>query len=244
MIVSQLHDGVLELRLSRPEKRNALTPAMLQELARAPSELEPGVRAIVLSGEGDVFCTGFDLTLCRDDRGALAALLTGLSHAVRGIRRTPVPVVAAAHGAAIAGGCALLGGADFVVADLSAKFGYPVVRLGISPAVTAPFLRQSIGDAPSRARLFDADAFDGRVAHELGLVSHLVGRPEEVLPRAMELARELAAKPAHAMAATKRLLNDLDGSSDDATIGSALAASLALADSDECRERLAKLWSR
>jgi enoyl-CoA hydratase/carnithine racemase len=244
MIEALRDGGVLELRLNRPEKRNAQTPAMLDELARAAGELDPAVRAIVLTGEGEVFCAGFNVALCRDDRGALAALLTGLSRAVRALRRAPVPVVAAAHGAAIAGGCALVAAADFVVADAGAKFGYPVVRLGISPALNAPFLRQAISDGACRERLLEGTVIDGAEAQRIGLVSHLVASPGEVLVRAMELARGLGAKPARGMQATKELLNRLDGSSDDATIDGALAASLSIADSEECRGRLSAMWSR
>src|SRR5690606_9036453 len=84
-----------------------------------------GARALLLCGEGPVFCAGFDLDTCRGEGGdeALRRLLRGLSGAIAGLRAQERPVVVAAHGAAIAGGCALLGGADVVVADAGAKLG-------------------------------------------------------------------------------------------------------------------------
>src|SRR5690606_31084299 len=94
---------------------------------------DANVRALLLRGEGPVFCAGFDLDACRHDPLAMRALLTGLSATILALRTCPCPVVIAAQGAAIAGGCALLGGADFVVTDAQARFGYPVTLLGISP---------------------------------------------------------------------------------------------------------------
>jgi methylglutaconyl-CoA hydratase len=236
--------GVLTIALSRPDKRNALTPEMLAAIAAAAASPDPTARAILLRGEGSVFCSGFDLTLCKDNPGALADLLRELSGAVTALRRSPLPVVVAAHGAAIAGGCALLGGADFVITDVAAKLGYPVVRLGISPAVTAPFLRQSLGDGPTRERLFDPTLIDGRAAARCGIASECLDRPEQVLPRAQSLARELAARPPVALQATKQWLNELDGSLDDRVIALALQTSLGLVGSREQTARLAKLWSK
>src|SRR5690606_29099547 len=112
-------------------------------------------RTLLLCGEGRVFCAGFDLDACRGEGGddALRRLLRGLSAAIAGLRAQERPVVVAAHGAAIAGGCALLGSADVVVADAGAKLGYPVARLGISPAVSAPFLAPAVGAGAGRRLL-------------------------------------------------------------------------------------------
>src|SRR5262252_9290302 len=128
MIQVEPRGDISIIRLNRPDKRNAMTPKMLARLCEA-IDTASAAKAIVLSGVGDVFCAGFDLTLCRDDDAVLGDLLTGLSRAVRAIRSTPCPVVTSAHGAAIAGGCALVAAADVVVTNVEAKLGYPVVRL-------------------------------------------------------------------------------------------------------------------
>ncbi len=144
MIRTETDGGVRTIVLDRPEKRNALTPAMLDDLAAGVRAVtlgkgdDAGVRAVLIRGEGRCFCAGFDLDLCRDDgpeQAVMKSFLAGLSDAIVAMRACPRPVVIAAHGAAIAGGCALLGGADLVVADRDAKLGYPVVRLGVSPAI-------------------------------------------------------------------------------------------------------------
>jgi enoyl-CoA hydratase/carnithine racemase len=234
---------VAVIRLDRPDKRNAQTPKMLANLAAA-IDRAMSAKAIVLSGVGEVFCAGFDLTLCRDDDAVLGDLLTGLSRAVRTIRQAPCPVVASAHGAAIAGGCALVAAADIVVTNKDAKLGYPVVRLGISPAVNAPILRATTGDGPARARFLDPAVIDGQEALRIGLAHHCVATVAECEPLAIKLAQDLERKPRHALAYTKRWLGQLDGTLDDLALNHALETSMALVGSAEERERLAELWKR
>ena len=233
--------GVAEIILDRPEKRNAQTPTMLAEVARLTLEIsaDDAIRAIVLRGEGAAFCAGFDLELCNTDDTALPALLRTLSAAIRALRRARQPVVIAAHGAAIAGGCALLGAGDLVISHGSAKLGYPVLRLGISPAVNAPALQASLTDAHLRHRLLLPELFTGEDARRIGLVHQLVDTPEDVIPRAQIEAGRFAQKPPDSLRATKQWLNELDGSLDDARFDEALAVSLGLAGSPEQRERLA-----
>lgn len=246
MIRFGVEDGVGVVTLARPEKRNALTPDMLRDIAtHAAGAHERGARAILLRGEGAVFCAGFDLALCADDPsgGAMRDLLTTLSRAARALRRSPLPVVAAVHGGAIAGGCALLGGADVVVTDAGAQLGYPVLRLGVSPALTSPLLRLGLHDGGARARLLDPSLIDGREAVRIGLAHECVEDAAAVEPRAFEIARALAAKPPHAVRATKLWLNELDGSDDDARFEGALNASLALAGGDEEHQRLSQ-WNK
>lgn len=237
---------VVVVRLARPEKRNAQTPEMLSSLTREIRRLgeDPEARAVVLSGRGEVFCSGFDLSLCRDDAGVLSELLFALSHATRAMRECPLPIVVSAHGGAIAGGCALAAAADFALTDAGAKLGYPVVRLGISPAVNVPALHATIGPGPARVRALDPGLVSGREAHRLGLVHECVEDWREVEPRAIALARDLAAKPAQSLAQTKRWLNMLDYSTDASRLDQGLHASLALVGTTEQTQRLAELWKK
>lgn len=243
MIQVEPRGRTLILRFDRPEKRNAQTPGMLNAVVSHLGTAS-SAHAVVLSGVGDVFCAGFDLSLCKEDPAVLGTLLTGLSRAVRALREMLCPVVISAHGAAIAGGCALLGGADIVVTTHDAKLGYPVVRLGISPAVTAPLLRLAVGDGPCRARALDSGLIDGRRAVAIGLAHESVGTAAECEARAIEIAEELAAKPRHAMAYTKRWLNEIEGSMAPGYFDKALAASMSLVGGEEERERLAQLWAK
>jgi enoyl-CoA hydratase/carnithine racemase len=229
------------IRLDRPDKRNAQTPKMLANLAAA-IDRAMSAHAIVLSGVGEVFCAGFDLTLCREDDAVLGDLLTGLARAVWTIRQAPCPVVVSSHGAAIAGGCALAAAGDIVVTNKDAKLGYPVVRLGISPAVNAPTLRATVGEGPARTRQLDPALIDGAEALRVGLAHHCVDTVAQCEPLAVKLAQELERKPRLGLAYTKRWLGQLDGTLDHARLDEGLRTSMDLVGSAEQRERLAELW--
>jgi len=239
------YEAIGEIVLNRPEKRNALTPAMLKDLRAAVQQLveDDTCGAMVLRGEGGTFCSGFDLSLCRDDPGALEAMLRGLAEAITTIREAPKPVIVAVQGAAIAGGCALAVAGDLVVTHTTAKLGYPVVMLGISPAVNAPAVIRSMGSRAGRERLLDPQLISGAEAYRLGLATRCVDIPEDVIPRSQIEAATLADKPRRGMAILKHWLNTIDGSNDAAQSERALAVSLGLVGSAEEHERLTKLWS-
>lgn len=248
MIRTDAKGGVAIVRLCRPEKRNAFTPdglAKFREVVGALSLPTGTHRAILIEGEGPVFCSGFDLDACRDapDGSVMRRFLSALSESIALLRSAGVPVVIAAQGGAIAGGCALLGGADIVVTNRDAKLGYPVVRLGVSPAVSAPFLRASVPDGAARARMLEPALIDGAEAVRIGLAHECIENADAVRPRALELAAALGEKPGFAIAATKSWLRELDAITPE-IIADALGASLSLTGGDEERERLAALWSK
>lgn len=236
--------GIGTITLARPEQRNALTPQMLDELVSAIEQLGRRNRVLLLGGEGRVFCAGFDLGLCRGsaEGAVMRSLLAGLHGVVMAMREAAVPVVVASHGAAIAGGCAIVAAADFAVAEGDARLGYPVVLLGISPAVSAPTLIPRMGNGPGRSRMLDPGLIRGTEAHRLGLVTDLVASRGEVAARATALARELTQKPSSGMTPTKRWLNELDGAERGSADG--LEASLGLAGGAEERRLLESFWDR
>ncbi len=217
--------------LDRPEKRNALTPDMLHQLAAA-FVVTDATRAIAVLGAGKSFCAGFDLKSepPTEDHALLRAQLDALSKAIIAMRTCPAPVVMGVHGAAVAGGCALLGGADIVIAEDTAKLGYPVVKLGISPAVSCPFLHGALA-ARARAVTLDPALFTAERAHEMGLVHEIVrtaapgARADRAAVRTLEVAKSIADKPGDGARATKAWtlrVEDLDAG----TIAQGLSASL------------------
>jgi len=240
-ITTDIQGAVALVRLSRPEKRNAMTPEMLLSLHEAIVSPPNAARVIVICGEGQSFSAGFDLAMCKADPSGktMAALLERLSSCLVAMRASVLPVIVAAHGVAVAGGCALLAAADFVVADRACKVGYPVVRIGVSPAVNAPFVQLAMGNGPMRERLLDTALIPASQA--AGLVHELVESPDDVLPAAIRLAQTLAEKGPTAIAATKTLLRDIEGLNGPEGTRRALAASLALVGGDEERERLGAL---
>ena len=237
--------GLAELVLDRPDKRNALTPAMLADLARlaraAAEDDETG--ALLLRGEGRSFCAGFDLTICRDDPAVLSELLRGLDAAIAALRSVRTPVVVAAQGAALAGGCALLAAADLVVSHETCRIGYPVVRIGVSPAVSAPTLVPRVGPGAARARLLDPGLTDGARAQRMGLVTHLVESAEDVTPRAQIVALELSRKPRRAVRTTREWLREVEDGVGDAGAGG-LETSRGLVGSEEQRALLTRALER
>ncbi len=243
MIKVELQDQIAIVSLDRPEKRNAMVPEMLSQLDQEIKNCAHKARALVILGEGKTFCAGFDLKMCANDPGGetMRQLLTGLSMVVRTMRAIEVPVVLGVHGAAVAGGCAMLGGADIVIADEQAKLGYPVVKIGVSPAVSAAFMMASITPGAVRTRLVDTELISGIEAKRIGLVHETVENRDDVRGRAVEIAEILAKKPGSAIRATKSWLNEIcEPMTNNAQAG--LDVSLSLTGSPEEQERLAALW--
>lgn len=236
-------DHVAIITIERAARRNALTPSLLGALRERIRARGQACGAMLLAGDGPAFCSGFDLTLCRESPGGevMRTLLTGLAEVIEAIRASPAPVVVAAHRAAVAGGCAIAAAADVVVSDAQAKLGYPVVRLGVSPAVSGPVLGVRTGFGYTRERMLDSGVINGTEAARIGLVDYLVATPEEVLPYAITLAKVLATKPRGAMCRTKAWLLELDGTG--ALSAPALGASLALTGGIEEQNLLPAAWA-
>ncbi len=243
MIERTTMDNIAVIALNRPEKRNAMTPDMLIELQQSINALDNSTKAMVLVGNGKSFCAGFDLKMCAADPqgGTMRSLLTELSKAVALMRSQPFPIVLGVHGAAVAGGCALLGGADIVIAEHNTQLGYPVVKIGVSPAISAPYMMGSIPPGPVRSRLLDTQLISGARAYQIGLVHHLVDSPSDVRDKCIQHAQTLASKPGSGTRATKAWLNTITEPMT-AHAQNGLNASLALTGSDEERQRLNALW--
>jgi enoyl-CoA hydratase/carnithine racemase len=243
-VIRVVREGeIAVIALNRPEQRNALTPDMFDSLSSSLDEIpgDPQTGAIVLAGEGKAFCGGFDLRLCLAKPGTLEILLKQLYAMISRLAALPLPLVIAAHGAAIAGGCALLSAADVVITNDSARIGYPVTPLGISPAVSGASLGASVGRGPARTRMLDPGLIGGRESVRIGLTHESQDEAELVRPRAMEVARALSCKPRWAYAATKAWLQDISaaGAPQNAP-DRALAASVSIAGGEEERQRLAR----
>jgi methylglutaconyl-CoA hydratase len=143
---------VLVLELNRPDKRNALNDELVQSLKAAlrDADADDTLRCIVMRGAGKDFCSGADLSSIQKTANATyeenvedARELAELFLLIRQVR---IPVVAAVHGRALAGGCGLATACDLVVATPTARFGYPEVKIGFVPAMVAAILRRNLGD--------------------------------------------------------------------------------------------------
>lgn len=246
LVLETREDAVATIALNDPLKRNALSLAMFDALDAAVSHIasDDSTHVVIVRGEGPVFCAGFDLAACVDDSSLLPQFIRRLSAINRSLRRMPQVVVAAVHGAAIAGGCAMLSACDFVIAAPDATLGYPVHAIGISPAVTIPTLRLALGDGAARTLLMSGELIDGVEAHRRGLASHVAASSASLLDEALAFATGLSHKGVAALRTTKAWLNQLDGSLDDAMFASAAEDSAAAAGRDEAQAMLAAYWSR
>jgi enoyl-CoA hydratase/carnithine racemase len=199
-------DGVCEIRLNRPEKRNAITLSMYEALcgALAQAQADTAVRAVLLSGEGAGFTAGNDLN---DFLGDLK--FDGDNPIVRLLRVLATfgkPLLAAVHGQTVGIGTTLLLHCDLIVAARGTVFSMPFVALGLVPeAASSLLLPQLVGRQRAAELLLLGKPFDAATAHSLGLVNRVV-EDAGLLSEARTLARSVAAQPVEALLAARRLL--------------------------------------
>jgi enoyl-CoA hydratase/carnithine racemase len=195
--------GVLVLTLSRPEKRNSLSEAMLCALQAAidDAERDAQVRAVVLTGEGPAFSAGHDLrelTAHRSDpdggRAYTAKIMQRCSHMMRSIVRCPKPVIAAVQGTAMAAGCQLVASCDLAVAAEHATFATPGVNIGLFCSTPMVALSRNVPRKRAMEMLLLGDRMPAHKAAEWGLVNRVVSA-SRVLEEALEMARVIASKP-------------------------------------------------
>lgn len=232
------------LTLNDPDRRNAMSLAMFDALDAAVAELalRDDVIALHLRGNGPAFCAGFDLPAAVEDHALLATFIERLSALNRALRRGPQVVIASVHGAALAGGCALVSACDFVICTADVRLGYPVHRIGISPAVTIPTLAQALGEGHTRELLMSGRIIDGAEAHRIGLVTHLVADASQLDADATDLAARIASHGQHAVRVTRQWINELDGSLDDARFDQPMRGSADATESDETITMLQRFW--
>lgn len=198
---------VLRLILNRPDKRNALSRALIRDLTGSlrAAAADPEIRCVVLSGNGPAFCAGLDLKEVADtspeqaeqDAEALVALFETLDN-------LPKPVIACLHGPAVAGGAGLASVCDIVLAARSATLGYPEVKRGLIAAVVMTYLRRLVGERHAKFLLLTGESISATRAAEIGLVTEVVAE-ERLAAQADAYAKLLCGYPPAALAASKAL---------------------------------------
>lgn len=237
------------LTLNRPEKRNALNDGLinaLKDAIRAADE-DDSLRAIVIRGAGMDFCSGADLSALQkianasyeenlEDAKSLAELFTL-------IREAKVPVIAAVHGRALAGGCGLATGCDIVLATETARFGYPEVKIGFVPAIVMAILRRNLGEKLSFELVTQGFEFSAQEAKELGLVNRLF--PEEDFENAvLEYASVYKSISRSAVQLSKRLLYKMDSMNFDDALQAGAETNAEARMTEDCQKGIAKFLDR
>jgi len=215
LLVSRPVPGVLSVSLNRPEVRNAFNETVIDELFQVFSTevKDPAVRAVILRGEGSVFCAGGDLNWMKQavdftleenlrDTRTLAKMFALLNEC-------PKPVIGVVHGAAIGGGVGLVSICDIVVATADTQFSLSEVRLGIVPACIGPFVNSKIGASHARGLFVSAERFNAQKALQIGLIHEVAADAAELEQTVKRILGNVTQCGPNAMAVAKKLVLDL-----------------------------------
>ena len=236
VLLEPLDLGVSVVTLNRPERRNALSIALMHELCEAIQSVaaDPRERVVILRGAGPAFCAGLDLQEAADPN-----LIDSSADAVRRmlstVRETPLITICAAHGGAIAGGAGLMAACDLVVVSDDLKTGFPEVRRGLVPALVSTVLCDKLRDGDVRELFLLGELISAQRALAMGLVQRIVPA-EQLFAEAQRLARTILLGGPESVRQTKRLLNMHANLAADERVEEFVASHLQARRSEEARE--------
>ncbi|MAW32192.1 MAG: enoyl-CoA hydratase [Alteromonadaceae bacterium] len=220
-VLMSTEEGVCHVRLNRPDKMNALDPAMFDGITAALAALarDTSIRVIVLSGEGKAFCAGLDLGSFGLSDDAPTDLVprthgkaNGVQHLGWGWRQLPVPVISALHGVCLGGGMQLMAGSDIKIIHPETRCAVMEMRWGLVPDMSGyPLWRGNVRDDILRRLVYTNEMFSGVEAQDFGFATEV---SEDPLSRAMALAHEIAGKNPEAIRAAKRISNSMADATD------------------------------
>ena len=236
---------VTVLTIDRPDRRNALSRALVAELGDLLDAMaaEPSLRVVVLTGNGPTFCAGMDLKEAAEigpsaEAETLAIADTrGIADLIDRVHTFPRPMIAAVQGDALAGGAGLALACDFVVMAEGASLGFPEVKRGLVAAIVLHDLVRQVGDRRTRDLLLTGRSISATEAERWGLVNRVVSAEGSCRDEAIGLARTLLLSAPIAVKTTKRLLDE--ASSRPSDLRGAAAVSAAVRVGDEAREGMA-----
>lgn len=237
------------LTLDRPDKRNALNDELIADLKAALSDADAdeSVKCVVIRGAGKDFCSGADLSALQKIANASfeenledARSLGELFELIRKVR---VPVIAAVHGRALAGGCGLATACDIVIGTNTARFGYPEVKIGFVPAMVAAILRRNLGEKKCFELLTQGFEYSAEEALRLGLVNAIYDE-DGFDDAALEYASVYTKVSGSAVAMTKRLLYGIDGSDLSSAIEQGVKVNAEARMTDDCKKGIARFLEK
>jgi methylglutaconyl-CoA hydratase len=248
-IIYEIENKIAFITLNRPEKRNALNDALVDSLKNSLREADANenLRAVVIRGAGKDFCSGADLSALRkisesdvlenmDDARNLMELFAL-------IRRVKIPVVAAVHGRALAGGCGLATACDLVLAADSARFGYPEVKIGFVPAMVMAILRRNVSEKRAFELATQGFEFDAETAQEFGLVNRVFA-DENFAEEVKDYVSVYAKVSRSAVVLSKRLLYQMDGLNFDSALEAGVDVNTIARMTDDCQNGIAKFLDK
>jgi methylglutaconyl-CoA hydratase len=249
VVLYSVEGAVARITLNRPEKRNALNDAVISGIKdglRQASQDE-NVRVVVISGAGKDFCSGADLSALQKIAGASVAENADDARSLLDlfllIRQVPVPVVAAVTGRALAGVCGLATACDLVLASVSARFGYPEVKIGFVPAMVMAILRRNVSEKHAFELVTRGEELNAEQAKAIGLVNQVfsdetfVADVDRYVSRFAELSKQ-------AIALTKGLLYQIDGMAFVEALETGADVNVIARMSDDCQQGIAKFLKK
>ncbi|HLW63981.1 MAG TPA: enoyl-CoA hydratase-related protein [Gemmataceae bacterium] len=249
LVLYELRGPAAILKLNRPDKRNALSRALIAAIRDAVqrAKTDSAARCMIVTNAGPTFCAGMDLAELQqsisnaNEQETIWNDALQLAEAYDLIYTLPKPTVAAVNGPAVAGGAGLVTVCDLAIATPASKFGYPEVRRGLVAAMVMPHLLRHVGERMARHLLLMGELVDAEAAKQSGLINEVVPA-ERLFDRALELARSIAAGGPQALAATKLLLHQF--SRQTTSIQETAKASAAPRLGEECRAGLQAFFEK
>lgn len=248
-ILINAEDSILTITLNRPEKRNALNDALVNDLKEAlkAADKDETLHAVIIRGAGKDFCSGADLSALQkisesnvlenhDDADSLRELFSI-------IRKVKIPVIAAVHGRALAGGCGLATACDLVLAIDTAKFGYPEVKIGFVPAMVMAILRRNTSEKRAFALATQGFEFDAATAESFGLINEIFAESEfeEKVKTYVSVYKKVSRS---AVILSKRLLYQMDGLNFESALSSGVDINTIARLTEDCQTGIAKFLNK
>ncbi|MEP7149465.1 MAG: enoyl-CoA hydratase-related protein [Acidobacteriota bacterium] len=241
--------AVRVLTLNRPEKRNALNDPLVAALKSAltDADADDGLRSIVIRGAGKDFCSGADLeslrTISENSYQDNLKDARSLAELFELIRRVRIPVIAAVHGRALAGGCGLATACDLLLATESARFGYPEVKIGFVPAIVMAFLRRNVTEKLAFEIATRGFEFSAQDAERFGIVSRIY--PEDGFDAEVaNYAAEYEKLSRSAVMLTKSLLYEIDSLDFGAAMEAGAKANAEARMTEDCKQGIARFLDK
>jgi len=248
-VLVEVDGTVAHIKLNRPDKRNALNDQLIAELKAAlrDADCDESIRCIVVSGAGADFCSGADLSaLQKISKASVGENLEdarSLMDLFVLIRELHVPVIAAVRGRALAGGCGLALACDMVVAERSARFGFPEVKIGFVPAMVMAILRRSATEKTAFELITTGQEIAADQAERFGLVNQVFAS-QDFDAEVEKFARRFEKLSRSAVALTKRLFYRADAMAFEDALSAGVDVNATARMTEDCQQGIAKFLKK
>ena len=249
VVLSTTENAIRTLTLNRPDKRNALNDELIAALKDALHEADGdgSLRCVVIRGAGKDFCSGADLSALQKISAATfeenvedARSLAELFELIRNVR---VPVIAAVHGRALAGGCGLAMACDLIVAKRDAKFGFPEVKIGFVPAMVAAIVRRNMSERRAFATLTLGEEMSAEDLYQSAGIIHALA-DDDLEATLAAVTDRYARLSASAVQMTKRLLYEIDTLTFDSSIEHGAKVNATARMTEDCKKGIGRFLNK